>query len=143
MALIPSQERANSRHYSIHNYNMFYENNMKKNDDVADLDRIEINTSRFEANPWSKSLDNFFDTNTNFVKNNRNLSSSLSYENMNKEGLFLQRFADNEDNVHVHHSKRLILPSISKRYENLDLTITPKPDFNTNYRCQVWFAYLI
>lgn len=72
----------------------------------------------------TRSIDNYEDY-------SRNLNSNVS-----REGMIFQQFVENdfENDLHIHHSKRLILPSITRRYENMDFSIDNSSSFNTNYR---------
>ena len=62
------------------------------------------------------------------------MNSTLSMENINRENLIYQRSNNDLEDIHIHHSKRLILPSITKRYENLDFSMNDASNLNTNYR---------
>lgn len=75
-------------------------------------------------NAMTRSLENYEDY-------SRNLNSNVS-----REGMIFQQFVENdfENDLHIHHSKRLILPSITRRYENMDFSINNSSSFNTNYR---------
>ncbi len=71
----------------------------------------------------SKSVENY--------DNYRNVNSNVSREGM----IFQQHDNELENDAHIHHSKRLILPSITRRYENMDFDlINNSSSFNTNYR---------
>ena len=109
----------------------------------SDLDsnlNIELNTrEQFNLNKvdlnsldtLSKSMDNFYDPAAY-----HNVSDGFE---LSREGLIFQRFHESSDilagdNLRIHHSKRLLLPSITRsRYGNLDVSINPT-DFNTSYR---------
>ncbi len=108
------------------------------------IDHVELNTreqlnlNKVNLNNLdtiSKSVENFYDPSIYQINSQ---TGSDGFE-LNREGLIVQRFHESgdflvDDNLRIHHSKRLLLPSITKsRYGNLDLSLN-QTDFNTSYR---------
>lgn len=100
------------------------------------MNYTKVDLNKYE-NQWSRSMDSFYDGYQKIPNGEINRaynSSMLEVNNINREGLIFHRFHENDmGDIHIHHSKRLILPSIIKRYENMDFSMNGS-DFNTNYR---------
>lgn len=125
--------------FFIRIFNSYLINNFFNEISQEQLSYNKVDLNKYDSN-WSKSLDSFYDmngkSNENYDRNryNRNLNSIPSLENINRENLIYQRSNNDLEDIHIHHSKRLILPCITKRYENLDFSMNDASNLNTNYR---------